>query len=145
MTGNAAALNALATIVLIVFSVAARGEPQQQVGVDITELPQAVRGKWCVDTEYPEGGTLYKRCDKAERPAVSIGAKLVVAQTGAKCAFNNGMIAGPQPLYLIEVACPVGNLIYWMVRDDERAGAPVRFAARGPQPTTPRSHRRAAW
>src|SRR5262249_52335574 len=91
---------------------------------------RSLASKWCIDTEYPKRGTLYKRCDNAKRPAVSISAKIIVAQTGAKCAFNNGMIAGTalsaanaasrQPLYLIEVACPaVGNLIYWMWRDND--------------------------
>jgi hypothetical protein len=122
-------LGVLLTIVLVALSVA-RSEPQQQVGADITELPEEARGKWCIDTEYPKGGTLYKRCDNAKGPAISISAKIIVAQTGAKCAFNNGMIAGTalsaanaasrQPLYLIEVACPaVGNLIYWMWRDND--------------------------
>jgi hypothetical protein len=111
-----AILGVLLTVVLLALGLAARSEPQQQV-VDITEMPQGVRGRWCIETEFPTGGTRYKPC--GEKPDVSISAKLIVPRSGAGCAFSQGMVAGPQPLYLIEIACPPNSrYVYWMVRDN---------------------------
>jgi hypothetical protein len=110
-----AILGVLLTVVLLALGLAARSEPQQQLA-DITEMPQGLRGRWCIDTEYPKGGTLYKPC--GEKPDISISAKLIVTR-GGQCAFNQGMVAGPQSLYLIEFACPPNSRhIYWMARDN---------------------------
>jgi hypothetical protein len=88
--------------------------------VDITEIPQELRGKWCVDTLPPKGstGTLYRPCG-GEKPDVSISARLAVPRSGERCAFSNGLQASDQPLYLIEIACSQGRLVYWMARKNE--------------------------
>jgi len=64
-----ALLGVLLTVVLLALGLAACSEPQQQ-SADITEMPQELRGRWCIDTEHPKGGTLYKPC--GEKPAMPV-------------------------------------------------------------------------